>query len=294
MDTPPVSGFLGEQLMHGEKIVYQAPRNRSQIFGTFVGLLFVVLLGVVYVLFSTWQQNMVNYAMSQADLDVAQGISYVRMGVLILAGFLLILAIWQLAALFGAQMAVTDRRVLGRTGRYILRKVDIPFEKIAWVDFPRSIFAKGPVTIHSRDGKSMILWNLAKPDKFLGYLESAYTAETRPMINRKTSVAKSVAAVLGLFLLAMAAFFIYYSNNPGEKAASPAAALTTPVARIAATLAPTIEVEPTTEPTATAADGDDPPQAGRSRFCEPGKLSHRHRGDPGGPPGGDEQCVLRQ
>jgi hypothetical protein len=251
MDNPAASGFLKNQLMHGEKIVYRSPRNRSQILGTIIGLVFAILLGAVYVLFSTWQQNMINYAMTQADIDMAQGINYVRMGVLVLAGFFLVLCVWQLAVLLGAEMAVTDRRVLGRTGRYILRKVDIPFEKIAWVDFPKSLFAKGPVSIHARDGKSSILWNLAKPEVFLGYVESAYAAETRPMINRKTSVGKSIAMVIVLVLLGAAAYFLIFSDNLGEKGTTPSAALTTPAARIAATLEPTSAVEPTTQPTAT-------------------------------------------
>ena len=214
MDNSLASNFLKHRLAPGEKIIYQAPRNWFKLVEALGNVLFALLLGVIYVMFSVWQQNIsslnkIPLLANQSDADLAQGVGFIRLGVLALAVFALFFSLVQLAVLFGAEAALTDRRILGKTGRNILRLVDIPLDKIAWVDFPNRIFSKGPINIHTEDGKGTTLWNLARPDIFLRYLEAGYAAESKPEIRKQTMWGVVVLTVLGFAVVVMGIYITY-------------------------------------------------------------------------------------
>jgi len=213
MDDRSVSRSIAEHLSPGENIVYQAPRNWSRLAGDVVGLLLVLLMGAVYVFFSGWQLNVAELSQipmfaTQSNAAMVQGMGIVRWAVPILGVCVLIASIRDLAALLWAKAAVTDRRIFGRTGRYILRRFDIPLDRIAWVDFPNDILTKGPITIHTKDGKHTTLWYLAKPKILLGYLEAGYAPESRPVIHKQTRWGKLALLVVAIIALGILAIYI--------------------------------------------------------------------------------------
>lgn len=217
MDNSLESDFLKSRLLPEEKVIYQVPRNWLKVLEIVANVLVALLMGAAYVLLSGWQQNIITFATlstvyTLSDVYLVQGLGIVRLALLILAAYILLFSLIQLLVLFLAKAVLTDRRVLGKTGRNILRTFDIPLDRIAWVDFPNHVFSKGPINIHTKDGKNTILWNLASPGTFLGYLETSYTPENVPVIHKQTmwgQVVLFVVVGLALAFLIVSAFFIY-------------------------------------------------------------------------------------
>lgn len=207
-------GYIMKRLVPGEKIIYRAPRNWSRLAGNLFGILFALALGLAYLFFSYWQQSVIDLSRlsrwaSQNNAYLAQGIGWLRLGVLALGVFMLFFGLVQLGACLGHAVALTDRRVLGRVGRNILRRIDIPLDEIAWVDFPNHIISKGPLQIHTRSGKSATLWDLARPGVFLGHLEAAYPPAQRPVIHKKTKWGQVILVLLGLATLITVMYALY-------------------------------------------------------------------------------------
>src|SRR4030066_1778867 len=177
MENSSISRFLTKQLVPDETIIYQSPRKWSALVDPIFSLVLALLLGFGYFFLSIWLQNLLTMMKefpgfaSQVNIDTAWVINVVRLGLQILACLLLITSLLRIAVFAGAETTLTDRRILGKTGRFILRKVNIPYEAITWVDFPNRIFSKGPISIQTRNGKNTILWNISKLEIFLGLLE---------------------------------------------------------------------------------------------------------------------------
>ena len=231
MDNPSISKSLNQQLMSGEKVIYQSPRNWPTLIGPVFALLFSLLLGFGYFFFSVWLSNMVANIRdlpmfaTQTDILTAQVVNIIRWGMLILAGILLMRSILEFAVFLGAEATLTDQRILGRTGRFILRPVNIPVGSISWVDFPNRILSGSPIIIHTHDNKKTNLWNLSRPEIFLEFLANRYSPETRPVINKKTSGGQ-VFAVLGvLALLGAGIYFIYTTQFKKPEHSAPVVAI---------------------------------------------------------------------
>ncbi|MBN1137834.1 MAG: SH3 domain-containing protein [Anaerolineae bacterium] len=210
MEDLSVSRSTAKQLLPGEKIIYRAPRNWSRLTGVVAATLLGLVLVAVYVLCSDWQPNTHEFG---KEIPVLAGLSDAlqvqlvdagRLGALILGVLVLIISIPELVVLLGAKVTLTDRRILGRTGRFVSRRVDIPLDRIAWVDFPNHIVSKGPITIHMKGGEHTTLRFLAKPKILLGYLEAGHAADTKLVIQRRTTwgqLALMVMAIVALGIL---------------------------------------------------------------------------------------------
>jgi Bacterial PH domain len=241
----------------GEKLIYQPPRNWSSVMGAIFGLFFAVLLGAVWLVLSIWKFNIINLSHEipgfapYQNASQVQGIEIIRLGSLILGGLILISSLITLAMAIFTWATVTDHRIMGRTGRYLFRRFDIPFEKVAWINFPRGLFGKGSLTIYTKDGKTTTLWNLAKPEVFLGYIESQYTAETRPLVKRHSFAGlQTVGLILALVVIAVPVY-LFYDYFVKEKAQAPAAMVIADEAVATSSQEVKLGVLPTTRPTAT-------------------------------------------
>jgi hypothetical protein len=218
MDNPSLNGSLSN-LSSEEKVVYQAPRNWVLLFNPMFSLVFALLFAGVYFFLSSWLQNLVSNIQelpmfaSQVNIDTAKFIDIVRWVFLGLAGLFLISGLIQVVAYAAGRITLTDARIRSKTGGINLRKINIPLERISWVDYPNKITAKGPVRITTRDGKSTTLWNLAKAEIFLGLLEQSYPAETRPVINRKIMWAALLGKLVLLGLAAAGLYVAFYSPD---------------------------------------------------------------------------------
>ena len=219
MDNRSVSRGLKRRLVPGEAVIYQSPRKWSMLIGpVFILPLLAMLFYSVYVLAtylsrthaSTWA---LPTQTTQADAEWALVFDIMRWGSLAFVAFLLIAAVMQLIAFLGEEIALTDRRILGRTGASILHVVDIPLDSISTVEFPNHVLSKGPLSIHTRDGKTTILWRLAKPEVFLGILEKRYSTETLPVIRRTTSWALAVRLLMALAILGVGAYWGYTNKQ---------------------------------------------------------------------------------
>ena len=218
MDNPSLNGSLSN-LSSEEKVVYQAPRNWVLLLNPMFSLVFALLFGAVFFFLSSWLQNLVANIQelpvfaSQVNIDTAKFIDIVRWVFLGIAGLFLISGLIQVVAYAAGRITLTDARIRSKTGGINLRKINIPLERISWVDYPNKITAKGPVRITTRDGKSTTLWNLAKPEIFLGLLEQSYPAETRPVINRKVIWAALIGKLTLLGLAAAGLYIAFYSPD---------------------------------------------------------------------------------
>jgi hypothetical protein len=220
MDNRSISRRLKGHLAPGEAVIYQSPRKWSMLIGPVFTLpLLAMLFYSLYVLAtylsrthaSTWA---LPTQTPQADAEWALVFDIMRWGSLAFVAFLLIAAVMQFIAFLGEKIALTDRRILGRTGASILHLVDIPLESIAWAELPTHVLSKGPLSIRTRDGKTTILWRLAKPEVFLGYLEKRYSTQTMPVISRPTSWGSPVRLLMALAILAVGAYWSYTNKQP--------------------------------------------------------------------------------
>ena len=221
MDSRSASRLLKRHLVPGETIIYQSPRKWSMLIGPVFTLpLLALLFSLAYVLLtlllSGIQTNIrrLHLPPGQAGFEWTLVGNIIRWGMLVFAGLLLIAAFLQFIAFWGEETALTDRRILGRTGASILHLVNIPFDSISWVDFPNKVLSKGPISIRTRDGKTTILWRLAKPEAFLGSLEKRYSTETAPVISRTTSWEVVIGTLIPLAFLAVGAYWIYTNEKP--------------------------------------------------------------------------------
>jgi parallel beta-helix repeat protein len=214
MDTQSESRFPDQQLMPDEKVIYQSPRNWSSPIEPVFEFLLAMLLGFGYSQFSVWSNNIITIIRdipmfaTQPDVPIEQ-VNILRWGMLILAAIFLISSILQFAAFWGVEIMLTDRRILGRTGRFILRQVNIPIDNISWMDFPNKNLSKGPISIHARDRKKTTLWNLYRPEIFLEFLTSRYSPETMPVINKDPSRRSALGVLVVFILLGVGAYYIY-------------------------------------------------------------------------------------
>jgi hypothetical protein len=162
MDTQSESRFPDQQLMPDEKVIYQSPRNWPSLIEPMFEFLLAMLMGFGYSQFSVWLNNIIIIMRdlpmfaTQPDVPMEQ-VNILRWGMLILAAIFLISSILQFAAFWGAEITLTDRRILGRTGRFILRQVNISIDNISWMDFPNKNLSKGPISIHARSEKDHLL-----------------------------------------------------------------------------------------------------------------------------------------
>ena len=220
MDSRSASRRWKGPLAPGEAVIYQSPRKWSMLIGpVFILPLLALLLCFVYALVTyfsrtpTYARALPTFA-THAASEQALVFDILRWGSLGFAGLLLIAAVLQFIAFLGEKTTLTDRRILGRSGASILHLVDIPLDSISTVEFPNHVLSKGPLSIHTRDGKTTILWRLAKPEVFLGFLEKRYSTETLPVIRRTTSWALAVRLLMALAILAVGAYWIYTSKQP--------------------------------------------------------------------------------
>jgi len=219
MDNPSLNGFLSKDLKPDEKVIYQSPRNWVLLLNPIFYLLFAVLLGAVYFFLSVWLQNLITNIRglplftSQVNIDTAVFVNILRWVCLGLAGLLLLSGILQFAAFAAGKITLTDQRIWSKTSGLTLRKINIPLDRISWVDFPNLITSKGPVRVTTRDGKNIALRNLAKPEIFLGLFEKCYPAETRPVINRKVIWAALAGKLILLGLAAAVLYIAFYSPD---------------------------------------------------------------------------------
>jgi parallel beta-helix repeat protein len=124
----------------------------------------------------------------------------------------LISSILQFAVFLGAEITLTNQRILGRTGRFILRQVNIPIDNISWMDFPNKNLSKGPISIHTRDREKTTLWNLSRPEIFLEFLTGRYSPETMPVINKNPSKGSALGVLVVFILLGAGIYYIYTSQ----------------------------------------------------------------------------------
>ena len=78
-DATPPSRYIRQRLAPDEKIIYRARCQWFTLVGTLFSLLFGLALGALSLLFSVWQQNVIQLSQipmlaSQDDLALAQGI----------------------------------------------------------------------------------------------------------------------------------------------------------------------------------------------------------------------------
>jgi hypothetical protein len=236
-----------------EKLVYQARRSGAAIFNSCFSLVLAGVFAVGFLVLSGWAQNIMTYSLpglsSQADTTTAQVVRILGLGSLVLAGFLLIFGILQLITALGSRVTLTDQRVTGKTGTNLLRRFNIPLENIAWVEYPNRILAKGPVTIHTRDGRETTLRNMAKAETFLGYLENAYPEGNRPTIRRETKWGQAFLLIIGLALIGFAIYFLLNDRQPAVE--QPGSAANQQAVAVVETAIPLPTDQPTLEPTAT-------------------------------------------
>ena len=180
MDRLSRSRLLKRHLVPGEAIIYRSPRKWSMLIGPVLTLpLLALLFSLVYQLLTVALSGIntnirrLHLPATQADFEGALVFDIIRWGSLVFAGLLLIAAVLQFIAFLGEETTLTDRRILGRTGSSILHRVNIPLDHISWVELPNRILSRGPISIRTRDGKTTILWRLAKPEVFLGSWRSA-------------------------------------------------------------------------------------------------------------------------
>jgi hypothetical protein len=221
MDTSRESRQLENHLETGEKIVYQSPRKWSLILDAallFLTFLLFLFLFIGLFLYLQYDYNLIKSLpgwMSAPSTNLtAQVIAILGWGSLFFSAVALLQMLGTGWVFFGAQITLTDRRIMGNTGRYILRKLDIPLESVAWINFPNRIISKGPLVIHSKSGRNTALWSLSRPEIFLGFLEKLYTPETRPLIHKSVSCGRVAFGGLGLVFLCVAIFAIFASKTP--------------------------------------------------------------------------------
>jgi hypothetical protein len=221
MDNPSVSDFAENQLVVGEKVLYQAPRKWSSLLET--AIIFISFLFFTFVWFGLSQylgnvtgllNSLPNWMVTQSSVLNAQFINIMRWAALFLAVYSLLAMLGTIIVFFGAETLMTDRRVLGKTGRYVLRKVNIPLESISRVYFPNHIISKGPMVINTFSGKSTTFWSLGRPEEFIGLLEQRYPPQTKPIINRPVLAGKLVLLIFGLALLGLGLYLLYSNQNP--------------------------------------------------------------------------------
>jgi len=217
MDTHSESRFLGEQLMSDEKVIYQSPRNWSSLIEPVFEFVLAMLLGFGYFQFSVWLNNIIAIIRdipmfgTLPDVPIEQ-VNILRWGILILAVIFFTSSIVQFAAFWGAEITLTDQRILGRTGRFILRLVNISIDNISWMDFPDKNLSKRPIRIHTRDRKKTTLWNLSRPEIFLEFLTNRYSPETMPVINKSPSRGSALGILVAFALLGAGIYYIYTSQ----------------------------------------------------------------------------------
>lgn len=84
-----------------------------------------------------------------------------------LALFAALMATGKLGSLFTTDLALTNKRVIGKRGLFIKRNVDVPYSEVAGVKVKRGLlgglFDYGSLIIQAKDGGRTIFYGIAEP-----------------------------------------------------------------------------------------------------------------------------------
>jgi hypothetical protein len=110
-----------------------------------------------------------------------------------LAIFAVLMATGNLGSLFTTDLALTNKRVVGKRGLFLKSNVDVPYSEVVGVKVKRgllgSLFNYGSLIIQAKNGRRTIFYGIAEPDDIqlqiqelsetavLGYTLAQYTQE---------------------------------------------------------------------------------------------------------------------
>jgi hypothetical protein len=189
------SGYVARKLQPGERVYYHVRASNMRIFD----IVMVVIFGPVVLLIISWMLSFFP-------------IPYIMLLVPFLAIALLLNIIGSIISLASSELALTDRRIVGRWGRLIQREIDIPLDWLTDVFGKPSLLSEGYGLLYLatvRKSGYQMLDSVRNPAVFASLASQLMGPNKRETIKKALSRQRIVLVVLGVFLLILGAAAVY-------------------------------------------------------------------------------------